>query len=461
MLALLVFPLQTAAAQDQPVSDYPIYIVQAGDTLNQIAARFGVPVLDLIELNQIGDPNLVSEGMQLAIPGLQGFSGILTTEVIPLGQDLDTLARSHQVSRSLLIRLNRIISPAELYAGSSLLIPQADTQPQLSVLGAVTTGNGLLDLAVGSNTNPWTLLLLNDIQNSSSVIPGETLFRRSDGNTPTTGPFSPLIESLEMSPFPLVQGSTTVIRVKTNASLTLTGSLNGKELHFFPTEEGYVALQGVHAMANTGPTAFALSGVSSENERFAFQQNVLLNPGDFYYTYIDNVDPKTLDEVNTQPEDELVKGIISPATPEKYWDGAFILPVDIPAGYTYRDCTTDYFGSRRSYNRGPFNYYHSGIDLSVCGLAGNIYAPASGVVVYTGSLVVRGNYTVIDHGWGIYSAYGHQSEILVHVGDRVEPGQLIGKIGATGRVNGPHLHWEIWANGVLVQPLDWVNQAYP
>ena len=66
----------------------------------------------------------------------------------------------------------------------------------------------------------------------------------------------------------------------------------------------------------------------------------------------------------------------------------------------------------------------------------NIYAPAPGVVVYTGTLTVRGNSVVIDHGWGVYTGYWHQKEIMVKVGDKVEPGQIIGQIGATGRVTG-------------------------
>lgn len=461
LAVFLVQPFHTAAAQDQSTADHPVYIVQAGDTLYEIAARFGVSVDDIILANQITDANLVSEGTRLTIPGLEGVSGVLSTTLIPLGQDLESMARQYQLTKAQLVKLNRITSPAELYAGSTLIIPQSDDRAALSAGGTVPGGSSLLEASVRDGANPWTILLQNDIRDSSAVIPGETLFHTLGENETAASPFSALVESIEISPLPLVQGSTTVISVKTGETLSLSGSLNGKELHFFATEDGYVALQGVHAMAATGPATFTLSGVSADNGSFAFQQNVLLNAGNFYYTYIDDIDPNTLDEENTKPEDELVSGLISPATPEKYWDGAFILPVDIPAGYTYRDCTTDYFGSRRSYNRGPFNFYHTGIDLSICGMQGNIYAPADGVVVYTGSLVVRGNYTVIDHGWGVYSGYGHQAEILVNVGDRVETGQLIGKIGETGRANGPHLHWEIWVNGIVVQPIDWVNQAYP
>jgi len=91
----------------------------------------------------------------------------------------------------------------------------------------------------------------------------------------------------------------------------------------------------------------------------------------------------------------------------------------------------------------------------------NIYAPAAGTVVFTGPLTALGNATYIDHGLGIFTGYGHQAEILVNIGDHVEPGQQIGIIGATGRVTGPHLHWEIWANGVRVNPVQWLENTYP
>jgi murein DD-endopeptidase MepM/ murein hydrolase activator NlpD len=465
-LLLLVFflalPFQTAAGQDVSTTDNPIYIVQSGDTLYGIAMRFGVTTDDIILANGITDPNLVSEGMQLIIPGLEGVGGVLTTTVIPLGQDISSLVRQYQMTQAQLVKLNRITSPSELYAGSSLIIPQSDTQPILSAKGALATGGSLLELAVSSGTNPWTLLLQNDIPESSTVIPGETLYGKKNEDEGPTSAFSALAESIEISPLPLVQGSTAVVRVKTKESLTLGGSLNGMELHFFPVEDGYVALQGVHAMSDVGPAPFILTGVAGNNESFAFQQNVLISSGNYATSYINGVDPATLDEANTAPEDELVHGIITPVSADKLWDGIFSPPVGVPAGYSMvPDCTTDYFGNRRSYNGGPANYFHSGIDLSACENTLNIYAPAAGVVVYTGSLTVRGNYTVIDHGWGVYSAYGHQSEIDVKVGDHVQAGQLIGLIGSTGRVSGPHLHWEIWINGVVVEPIDWVEQAYP
>jgi murein DD-endopeptidase MepM/ murein hydrolase activator NlpD len=83
------------------------------------------------------------------------------------------------------------------------------------------------------------------------------------------------------------------------------------------------------------------------------------------------------------------------------------------------------------------------------------------VVVFAGPLTVRGNATYIDHGWGVYTGYLHQSQLLVQAGDRVETGQLIGMVGNTGRATGPHLHWEVWVGGVPVQPLDWTSQSYP
>jgi murein DD-endopeptidase MepM/ murein hydrolase activator NlpD len=97
--------------------------------------------------------------------------------------------------------------------------------------------------------------------------------------------------------------------------------------------------------------------------------------------------------------------------------------------------------------------------LIIVTVGNSIYATAPGVVLLT-PLTVRGNATMIDHG-EVYSAYLHQSEILVNVGDKVEQGQLIGKVGNTGRVEGPHLHFEVLVGGVPVDPLEWLTQEYP
>jgi murein DD-endopeptidase MepM/ murein hydrolase activator NlpD len=126
----------------------------------------------------------------------------------------------------------------------------------------------------------------------------------------------------------------------------------------------------------------------------------------------------------------------------------------------FAECYASRFGSRRSYNGSEYSYYHTGLDY--CGQVGDpIYAAAPGMVVFAGPLTVRGNATMIDHGMGVFTAYMHQSEILVNVGDRVEQGQIIGKVGNTGRVEGPHLHFEVLVGGVPVNPLDWLNQEYP
>jgi murein DD-endopeptidase MepM/ murein hydrolase activator NlpD len=104
--------------------------------------------------------------------------------------------------------------------------------------------------------------------------------------------------------------------------------------------------------------------------------------------------------------------------------------------------------------------FHTGLDFAG-GEGLQIFAPAAGRVVFAAPLTVRGNATIIDHGLGVYSGFWHQSQMLVNVGDLVQAGQVIGLVGETGRVTGAHLHWEIWVNGVQVDPLNWLNQTYP
>jgi murein DD-endopeptidase MepM/ murein hydrolase activator NlpD len=170
------------------------------------------------------------------------------------------------------------------------------------------------------------------------------------------------------------------------------------------------------------------------------------------------VDPATIDPAVTVPEENQLISITSPVTATRYWNGIFTSPAVYPDQYT------SLYGTRRTYyglnSDLTVKGFHTGLDFAG-GEGLQIFAPAPGRVVFAGPLTVRGNATIIDHGWGVYSGFWHQSAQYVKVGDMVEQGQVIGLVGGTGRVTGPHLHWEVWVNGVQVNPLDWLNQAYP
>ena len=128
------------------------------------------------------------------------------------------------------------------------------------------------------------------------------------------------------------------------------------------------------------------------------------------------------------------------------WRQAFVWPV------TGR--ISGRFGSQRVY-RGEPGSYHSGIDIAT-GASGTPYvAPADGVVVLAvdAPFTLEGNLLIVDHGMGLSSAFLHSSELLVREGEQVRQGQVIGRIGATGRATGPHLHWGLMWRGARLDPL--------
>jgi hypothetical protein len=147
-------------------------------------------------------------------------------------------------------------------------------------------------------------------------------------------------------------------------------------------------------------------------------------------------------------EMERLFNIMDRFTPERYWAESWFVPptTDAPIGW---------FGTWRLYNE-TYWKRHTGVDVRM-GVGTPVSAMADGRVMLAEVMDIRGNYLLIDHGWGVYSGYAHLSEFLVVPGQWVRQGDVIGLSGLNGRSAGAHLHWEMVVAGTWVDPEEFVT----
>jgi murein DD-endopeptidase MepM/ murein hydrolase activator NlpD len=144
-----------------------------------------------------------------------------------------------------------------------------------------------------------------------------------------------------------------------------------------------------------------------------------------------------------EEEGKRVAAIFAGVDEKRYWRGVFSAPVPGPS--------ISSFGKRNIMNGKPRSP-HSGVDFEA--EAGTpISAPNAGKVVLVDDLYYSGKTVIIDHGQGLYSYFAHLSRFSVKPGDSVAQGDIVGRVGATGRVTGPHLHWSVRLVGARVDPL--------
>jgi murein DD-endopeptidase MepM/ murein hydrolase activator NlpD len=155
------------------------------------------------------------------------------------------------------------------------------------------------------------------------------------------------------------------------------------------------------------------------------------------------VNPPQSDLARIEADTQALAALWNASAAEPLWRGAFERPVPGEANSA--------FGTRSFFN-GQLRSRHNGGDF-VAPEGQPIKAPGRGRVVMAADLYFSGNTVVIDHGAGLFSLLAHLSEMSVKRGDEVDAGEIVGKVGSTGRVTGPHLHWAVRANGGRVDPL--------
>lgn len=213
------------------------------------------------------------------------------------------------------------------------------------------------------------------------------------------------------------------------------------------------ALLGVDLDKPAGSYDWKISWSAADGKPLSCSLPVIVRPGKFPTERLtvekQFVQPDPEQQKRAEEDQKKMKAIYDTVTPEVLWNGKFMVPLK---GVT----TGGNFGRRRVLN-GEARSPHAGVDFpSPAGTP--VYATQSGKVALAENLYYSGNTVVIDHGYGIHTLYAHLSEIDVRAGDSVEAAAEIGKVGATGRVTGPHLHWGLTVNHARVNALQIVQR---
>jgi len=247
------------------------------------------------------------------------------------------------------------------------------------------------------------------------------------------------------------QGQIIVIKVPTNeASAHVQGKFLGRAVSFFPETrpgepKGFVGLLGIDMQEEPGTHELAVQITDGEQDR-SLSYRVLVLKEQFRVEHLklpkDKVDLDEQGLARWKGEQEQVKAALAADSPMKLWQPSFVEPVT--------GKRTGIFGSVRIMN-GQARNPHNGEDIGAP-LGTDVAATNDGIVRLTVDHIFSGKGVFLDHGLGFYSMYFHLSDVLVKEGDLVRAGQIVGKVGATGRATGPHLHWGVKLNGARVNP---------
>jgi murein DD-endopeptidase MepM/ murein hydrolase activator NlpD len=263
---------------------------------------------------------------------------------------------------------------------------------------------------------------------------------------------------LKLSAPDAAQGTLLIAEIRSPKTVSeVSGKWNERDVPFWQAkkEQGSStldirkALLGVDLEKAAGKYEFTVTGQLQGGERVSCRAPVEVKEGHFATENLtvkkQFVEPNPEQEARAEAETKRLRAIYDSVTPERLWNGPFRAPLD-------GEFKGSNFGKRRVLNGHPGSP-HSGVDFPAS-TGTPVHAAQKGRVVLAEDLYFSGNTVIVDHGLGIYTFYCHFSEIDSKVGDEVVAGTVLGKVGATGRVTGPHLHWGLQIEHTRVNALE-------
>jgi hypothetical protein len=289
---------------------------------------------------------------------------------------------------------------------------------------------------------------------------GTALVAVAAGGTAAAGPAAAVqpVSSLSLAwePAAPVQGTLFIVRVEdpTLAVVYATGTAAGEPLHFEPDAVGRLVALAAAPLDRGTVVELQVPVVRRDGRLETLRADVPVAEGRYRIERLTvaprfgvPADSATQARIDRERERALAVSRRAHATP-RLWD-VIALPRETRV--------TSGFGSGREFN-GRIQSRHTGTDFA-SGVGSPVRAAAGGVVALVDDFFLAGNVIYLDHGAGLVTAYFHLSETLVAEGDTVRAGDLIGRVGATGRVTGPHLHWVVRYGAISVDPLSLVERA--
>jgi murein DD-endopeptidase MepM/ murein hydrolase activator NlpD len=444
-LPFAVVTLVGAGTSARASSGVVAHEIRAGETLDTLSLRYGVPVEQLVLANGLTDPLHVYAGQTIALPRTTDDN--LTIHTIRAGETLSAIARRYGVTVDQIVQANGLLDRNDIQAGQQVVIPAVLSENALesTVSYLVLRGDSLYRIALVFGVSVDDLLAVNNLATPNAIYPG--LILRIPVPTALGTPEGEAAADTGGLTYVVQQGDT-LARIALRYEVTVDGLVSANGLtsadRIYPGQ--VLSVPDAGGAARVAPAQTAVAHIVQLGETLAqiaarygvtvhslavandLEESVAIYPGLALSIPSAQSGSTSVSYANTGT------GQCEGVSVNQAGTGYFILP------------TQTYVITQR------FLPWHAGIDLAG-DLGSPIYASDNGTVVYAGwNTVGYGNLVILDHGNGWRTYYAHLSEVYAECGAWMSRGDILGAMGSTGNSTGPHLHFEMLRFGIPVNP---------